>query len=261
MWYSGTVTKTEGKLIAIFDAVLPNNEFWSIFDASAGTNCKVYRQYNPEENSEFYVKVDDNYADYAQIELWEDWDEVSHAGVGVSMTYINNASYYMRINKNNGGWGMSLLDNRFVYVDRAEFIGTYIGQLRRFDLTKNMPVYIGELTGIQSINPLGYFSSASNAGWSALFDEARSTRVISPYAYGSNYMFPRTITGQFIAFECCVFNNTTLLIMGQLEGVTNHGQGPTGQINNGEVITLSGVDWLVIGGIYSGKYWSFVRMS
>jgi hypothetical protein len=259
-WYEGTLTQAAGDLIAILDAKLPLNGYWSIFDASAGVNCKVYRNYKSADYNDYYVKVDDNYANYAIVELWEGWNGVGHAGVGNSLATIGGLA--MRINKKNGGYAISVLDNRFVYVDTYDYIGTYIGQLNRFDATKNMPIYIGELTGAQKYNVLGAYNfGSSNGGWACLFDEGGTSRVLNPYGYSSAYLYMKTISGQFVILETLVYNNTTYLLLGQLEGVTTHGTGPSSFLSNGDVVTKSGVDWLVCGGGYSSKMWSFIRMS
>src|SRR5574343_639447 len=98
-WDTGSFANTNaGNLITVLDAQLPANAHWEIFDAAAGTNCKVYHQENAGENSEFYVKVDDNYTGYAIIELWEGWDAGAHAGIGTNIK-VPSSTYTFRINR------------------------------------------------------------------------------------------------------------------------------------------------------------------
>jgi hypothetical protein len=69
--YTGSVSSSAGGLITVFDTELVKHENWSIYDASAGTNAKVYRCYDEALGVEWYLWVDDNQANYAKIRVWE----------------------------------------------------------------------------------------------------------------------------------------------------------------------------------------------
>lgn len=254
-WETGTFINTDaGNLITVFDVDLVANDKWSVFDAAAGTNCKVYRCYDAAENVDFYVKVDDNYDGYAIIELWEGWNAGTHTGIGSSLTTPNG--YEMQIYRPTGGWLMSIRNHRFIFIN-STYCGTYIGQLVRYDTTKNMPVYIGSLAVIDR-NSMGYINSANIAAWWTLFDEIGSQNVIMAYAYNDTSKFTKTITGTFLVFESPVYNNISKLIMGLLEGVVHMYSTPNG-LANGDIISINGMDWIAIGGTYSTGYWNLVE--
>ena len=59
----------------------------------------------------------------------------AHAGTGASWS---SATEYC-IRKVAGAYGLSVLDHRFVYVDKETPLAYYVGQPTRFDVTKNMP--------------------------------------------------------------------------------------------------------------------------
>lgn len=255
-WETGTfLTTDEGELIAVFDVDLVANAKWSIFDAAAGTNCKVYRCYDAAENVDFYVKVDDNYTGYTVIELWEGWNAGTHTGVGSSLIDPNN--YELRIWRPAGGWQMSVRNHRFVFIN-GNYCGTFIGQLARFDTSKNMPIYIGESTGSSKYNPLGYYNSSSNAAWWTLFDEIGSKNIINDYGQHNAYKFSKTIVGTFMVFETPIYNNNSKLLMGLLEGVMHLYSTPNG-LSNGDIITVNGMEWVENGGEGTSKYWSLVE--
>jgi len=252
-WNTASMTKTAGDLILFLDTYLVANAHWSIYDANAGTNCKVYRNYFADQHSDFYVKVDDNYTDYAIIELWEGWDNVNHVGTGQSLTTING-SYQMKIFKEASTFGIAVSDLRFIIVDFKNSAADYIGQLSRFDTTKNMPVYIGRL-GIASYNASGYYSTSSSAGWACLFDEAGVSNTLTPLTRSASSMYIKANNGVFWVCEWPVFNYATYNLLGVMEGMawiysTNNG------LNKNDTILVNGVEWVACGG---NNYWSLVK--
>ena len=136
-------------------------------------------------------------------------------------------------------------------------MGTYIGQLARYDTSKNMPVYIGAEVTLD-YNPLGYYNSPYTAAWWALFDEIGSQKVINPYGYYSSYKFIKTIAGTMLVSETPVYNETSKLVMGLLEGVMNTYETLNG-LANGDIISINGMDWIAIGGATNPKYWALVE--
>lgn len=256
-WYEGTfVNANAGNLIALFDAYLPLNSHWTIYDDAAGTNAKVYRNYDADETSNYYVLVNDNQADYGIIQIWEGWDAVGHAGVGNSIQAIN--TYAMRINRPAGGWFLSVREHRIIFIN-TNAVGTYIGQLEREDITKNMPVYIGELTGTLKLNAMGYFNTGTAAGWAALFDEGGTVgRIMEALAFASANIYIRTHLGQYRLMNWPIYNSVTFNLLGNLLGATYQFSSANG-LNRWQTISLDGTDWLAINGDAATKYWNLIE--
>lgn len=247
-WYEGTMTTDgAGKLIAVLDAKLPINPRWSIFDAAAGVNCKVYRNYDAGGNVDYYLKVDDNYAGYAIVELWEGWNAGTHEGVGSS--YTIRGSNTLRIFKAAGGWGLSVRDHRFIFCEFSSYSAFYIGQLKRFDLTKNMPCIICQDAGGTSYNPLGKWdwTTAVWTVWRSLFDELGNVgREIRPnFIYTSTLpvFHIKTIAGTFLITEHPVYNAITGNLMGVLEGACWMLVNSDG-LSSGDIVSVAGIDWI-----------------
>ncbi len=271
-WYEGTMTSAAGALISVLDNYLLQNSYWSIYDGEAGTNAKVYRNYDSARNSNFYVLVNDNQASYAIIELWEGWDNVNHQGVGQSLKLGSNGSQTLKIFKPNGGFALSVKDHRFIFINLVSCFAFYIGQLNRYDVSKNMPVFIGGGYTTLALNPLGARNYDSNIAdcnhWRCLFAEDGSVRTIIPYgdkgfeSYesatpSSNVLFASTKTsaGTFLVFEHPVANYTSKLTLGTLDGVCYLGRASQGLANN-YIVSVEGTDWLAVGG---GGYWCLIR--
>jgi hypothetical protein len=248
-WYEGTMTTNgAGELLTVLDAKLPLNSRWSIYDAAAGTNCKVYRNYDGGTNVDYYVKVDDNYAGYAIIELWEGWNAGTHTGIGNSYTTYNANT--LRFFKAAGGWGLSVRDHRFIFCEFSAYSSCYVGQLKRFDLTKNMPCIICHGSNLVSYNPLGSFQAINRCVWSSLFDELGNIgREIRPNFLSSSVIpifHIKTIAGTFLITEHPVFNAVTGNLMGVIEGTCWMHINPDG-LSNGDIVSIAGIDWIFMG--------------
>ena len=242
-WNTGTMSQLAGALLSILDTYLVANDYWSIYDASAGTNAKVYRNYDASASIDYYVKIDDNYADYAIVELWEGWDSGSHSGTGNSLTQINGNTMY--IQKPSGGYGIAVSNHRFIFVELAAGKGYYIGQLKRFDTSKNMPIAIVATSSTFAYNPLGYYNSGANVGWACLFDEnGNSGTILASRADTSGYQSLLTIASTVMIFETPILNINTKKVMGQLEGVCKYYN--AGNLTNGQTVSLDGYEWLVV---------------
>ena len=248
-WYEGTMlTNGAGELLTVLDAKLPINPRWSIYDAAAGTNCKVYRNYDAGANVDYYVKVDDNYAGYAIVELWEGWNPAMHTGVGAS--YTLHGANTLRIFKAAGGWGLSVRDHRFIYCEFSTYSGNYIGQLKRFDLTKNMPCIICQDSASATLNALGRADYTNYCAWRSLFDEVGNVgREIRPNFYNTPttpYLHYKTIAGTYLITEHPVYNAVTFNLMGVLEGVCWMHLNSDG-LSNGDIVSIAGMDWIFLG--------------
>jgi len=243
-WDEGTMSQTAGALLTVLDTYLVANDYWSVYDASAGTNAKVYRNYDASANVDYYVKVDDNYTDYAIVELWEGWDSGSHAGIGNSLTTIN--TYSMYIQKPSGGYGIAVSNHRFVFIELTDGRGYYIGQLKRFDTSKNMPCAIVATSSSSGGNPIGYYNSSSTAGWACLFDEDGNVgNIIHAREYTSGHQTLTTIASTILIFETIIVNNATKKAMGQLENICRYHSSQVG-LTNGQTVSLDGYEWLVV---------------
>jgi len=255
-WHTGNISNVAGGMITVLDAVLPLNSSWSIYDGAAGTNAKVYKCEDAAENCLFYVYLGDNQADYSIIQLWQGWNATTHVGVGQSLTTIN--TYAMWFTKHAGGYAIALGSHRFIYIDLAQYMAFYIGQPKRYDTTKNIVIAVVNTTSTLHNNPLGFYNSGNTAGWSSLFDEGGNVNLLDPFGRLSSYLFIKTIAGTYFVYETPVYNNTTKLELGLLEGVMYLYNADNGLVNN-DTITISGQSWIAIGGNESNKYWSLVK--
>lgn len=260
-WHTGSFPdNAAGRLIAILDAYLPLNSCWSIYDGSAGTNKKVYECKDVAENCLFYMLVDDNQVDWAQIEMWEGWDAVTHAGTGVGVTTFS-ATNYMRINRPAGGWHLSVLDHRLVFINPYA-CGTYVGQPVRYDTAKNIVMFLGESVSTGKINPLGFIMPGATNPWCKfLFDDGGGQGQGGWDSNATtNHVFTRGIDGAHRIIESHIINVTSGLIVGALDGVMTMGAASNGFARY-DVVTVDGVDWMVINGDSTTKYYTVVRKS
>lgn len=277
-WYEGTMTAGAGELIAILDAKLPLNSCWEIID-TPNTNERVYG-HKTNGTRDFCVYVKDNQADWATIELWEDWDAQNHVGVGNALISVSSSNYTLRIRKTIGAWGMRVTDNCFVFINRASGWAYYIGQTKRFDTSRNQPIIVVHTSASSGAhynqNPLSGINCLSNATWGyhgilwgVLYDSAggvakacypagATTSTTSTYTkeyFG--WWELKTTAGTYYVVESPVQDHDTpYLTFGLLDGVMafNGGNG----LSNGDVINVEDVSWLVVRG--SKQAVSLVRM-
>lgn len=246
-----------GRISAIWDGIIIGNAKWSCFDASAGANAKVYRCYDAVKSVDFYVYVDDNQANYSIIELWEGWNAGTHVGVGDSITNVSLNYFWLYA---VGGTYVIFNDHRVIIASGYKDMQYYIGQLKRIDETKNMPVYIGFTDGTIYYNPLGFYESATSVAWRALFNHTgANNKLLSPWGYYGSELFAKTILGTYFFQETPVLDDGTKLILGLLDGVCRLYNTDNGFFG-GEIISCEDGDWLVQGGAASSKYWSAVRL-
>jgi len=245
------------RLADLWDAIVVSNAKWSVFDAAAGANAKTYRCNDAPNNVDFYVYVNDNQADFSIVELWGDWDEVGHAGVGDS---IGGTADKFRIHS-VGGVHVCVSDHRVLLGCSWNAMGYYIGQPIRFDTTKNMPFYIGGGDNTSNFyNALGRFHLVGDTPWQTLWDHLGNVGVIlGPWGYNSAYKFARTCRGTYVFEDTVVYENTNKICLGYLDGVCHLCTASQG-FRNGEIITCEDGDWLILGGTYSTKYWAALRL-
>jgi hypothetical protein len=269
MWSSGTFASAAAGtgLSTIWDALVDGVGKWSVYDASAGTNAKVYRCHDADENIDFYVYVKDNNSGYWEIELWEGWDAVGHAGIGIGIAASLGTITFRARRPNGGGWYLSVLDHRIIYIDATNWQAQYIGAPRRYDRSKNIVLITGGSAGTTYYNNLAYIPTGSNSvGQRFLFDENGNSPNIQPDggATNSTYRQIMGIDGVLrLAGEMPIAGSYTGLAVGTLEGVADLGAGSSLNFSptSGETVSIDGVDWLIFSGTYSTKYWSAVRMA
>lgn len=258
-WYSPSHTAANGSLIALLDTYVASNDCWSVYDASAGTNCKVYECIDAAVNCLFYVKVDDNYSSVAIIELWEGWDAVNHVGTGRFRTQIAS-SYTLRIYKETGTFYISVKDHEWRFVSGTTWKGTFIGRPGSLvDETKNVVLWAGSSTGASYANNIGYSNWGSSGGWCFLFDQnEKATQALFATMWDSNYTFGslRTMGSDgevyFPEMTVCPYYAIGFSgsIIGTLSGVGALEFGATAscKFSNGDTLTVGSDTWLVFGG-------------
>ena len=261
MWIEGTFASTaEGSLIAVLDAVLIGNPNWAISDAAAGTNCKVYECDDPVTGAKFYLKVDDNYVAYAILELWEGWDAVGHVGVGASKKETGGGYIFWWM-RPVGFWKISLHDNYFTFIN-ATYCGHFCGRPTLYNAALNIVLITAESLYSIGCNSLCRYTNDYYSGWGFLFDEAGNQTNARGAGGGSatspEYRNIKGIDGKYHVNEEPVANVNTQLVVGTLPGISNGGNYDNG-LENGDTVTIGGVDWMAIKGRGVAVFLSLVR--
>jgi len=269
-WYSGSASAAGDFLTALNNHLVANHSTWSSYDSGFATNEEVFRCLDAPNNVEFYLYCRDNQSNYCHVELWEGWDTGSHAGTGASVTYGASSSYYPYISK-KGDYYLSTHDHRFIWIDKTEWEANYIGELIRFDDSKSQPVLITSSTSYGTgRNPLGYYESSGYAVWRMLKDPwGNAGSKIEGYAGTASRPYPKTYTGSFwvcpLPFYHRATRDGTDLGYRPLVGIPRTVMrlytttGATNEWTNGDIITMGGDRWHVIGGTYSAKYWTLIK--
>jgi len=78
-----TFTVSPGEVIDLIEAWVAEQANWEEYD-TYGTEKAVFKCTGG--NTNFYLYVDDDTAGYAEVKLWEEWNNVTHAGSGNSTT-------------------------------------------------------------------------------------------------------------------------------------------------------------------------------
>ena len=256
-----------GSFIAMLDAYLPLNPYWSIYDdgfegSGSAEFQRVYRCYDYAENCDFFFYVNNTYSDLAYVELWEGWDITTHSGVGSSLTgYAANA---IRIGCTTGQIKLCVGNHRLIYVS-AYWDGYYIGQPRRVDESKNIVLIAahGNTPSTTTHNPIAYFISAASSDCRCLFDEGGGQSYIDHSNALTYYNYLRKrIGGTYSVFEDRLINRTTELVIGWFDGVSSLGSADTvgNGLGRGDTVTVDGVSWILTDGVNaSTKYLALVR--
>ena len=243
-YYRTLSTAAAGGLISLLDAVLVLNANWSIHDAAAAANCKVYEC--ATAGAAFFLYVDDNQADYAKIRIYEAWDAGAHTGSGT-----NTSATDLRWRKVIGATLFILNDTRVIY----SMMGTnqnnsfYAGQLKRFVDAVNSPILIGlhpsSALGTSALGIGGTYGTETI--W--LICRFDTAVVRSCYCVGQElgriwaqyYKSDR----RWYVHENVIYQGTEGLVIGQLDGAMTLGANLAesgGQQD--KKITVNGVQWI-----------------
>lgn len=267
-WHSGAFASAAAGtgLSTIWDAFVDGAGKWSVYDAAAGTNAKVYRCHDADENIDFYVYVKDNNSGYWEIELWEGWDAGGHAGIGIGIAASSGANVFRGRRPNGGGFYLSVLDHRIIYIDATNWQAQYIGCPRRYDRSKNIVLITSGSSGTTYYNCLTYLGDSTTTASRFLFDENKMSPLIQGDGgvANSSYRMIMDVVGDLhFAGEAPVAGKSTLLAVGTLEGVADLGVGSSLNFSPtaGETVSIDGVDWLIFSGTYGTKVWCAVRMA
>lgn len=268
-WHSGNWAATTAGLglSTIWDVLVVANSHWTVHDNAAGVNAKVYRCYDADENVDFYVYVKDNNVGYWEVELWEGWDAVGHAGTGIGI--VDDGVDVFRARRVVGGWYLSVLDHRIIYIDATNWQAQYIGAPRRYDKSKNIVLVMSATDNATYYNCLTYWTKSDSHALAQrfLFDENRNQPLVNGDggAGSSTYRQIMGVDGVLrLAGEMPVAGAATSLAVGTLEGVADMGAGASLNFSpaNGETVSIDGVDWIIFSGTYPyAKFWCAVRMA
>ncbi len=272
MWYEG-VFAAQGAgtgLTDIWDAHVVENDCWSVYDAAAGANAKVYRCLDPDsaQNCDFFVLVDDNHDGYWLIQLWEGWDAGAHAGVGDHIEVSSSTYTFIGRRYTGSPWALSVLDHRIIFIEKLYWTAQYIGQPRRYDPSYNTPLILSSTGGSNMYNNLALIYNSTQAACRFLFDEA-GNQALAQGDGGQQYSSYRQVFGIDGRFhfpnEKVIAGATTGLALGTLEGVYDlgcggspHGTNLTRQPTRGQTIEINGIDAMLFSGSYGTTVWSAV---
>jgi hypothetical protein len=251
-------TTAAGGLITLLDEILVTNANWSIYDAAAAANCKVYEC--ATAGAEFYLWVDDNQADYAKVAIYETWDSGAHSGGGT-----NTSATDVRWRKSGHTLWM-VNDTRVIYAHEAgvHTHAYYAGQLKRFVPAINSPILVGAKASPSSGgNPLGQGGTTSTDGvWLAC--NFTSSVVRTAYCIGRDATtgaigipFWKAVRRWYVS-ENIVYQATENIVLGRLDGAMATGaDGDDAGMGFYKVILADGVQWI---GWAGGQYVSVLRM-
>jgi hypothetical protein len=229
-WYEGSLTPAAGEIITILDTYLVvNHSTWTVYDSGYAANEKVYRCYDPSKTPtyDFYLRVQDNQAAYATLEMYDHWDAVAHdRGVetNVFVKYGTSATDYTRIKKIAGAYHLRTHDNHFVIATGGATPGLvhFCGYLVPHTANSKIAPACGMIMSTPSgsnYNPVGNGYSVTT------FVAARV--LLLPWG-GTNYLFYNEnaafvncidYKGVIWLDETLMFANTWFLCLGKMPGI------------------------------------------
>jgi hypothetical protein len=281
-WYTGNISAAASQLLGVWDACLPLNPYWTIDDSPAlglAANTRVYRNACPAKNSYFCVQIQDTGShNNDSIYIWEDWDNVTHSGIGQVLSW---GSYGFRIWRENStasryDYGLSVRDTNFVWVHLTKSFATYIGNPKRYNENQQSPLFIGRAYNTISTparNPLGQrnYETANehSVAWFALMDGDGAPRcAVIPFGdptpttrnTSTNVTGIRNLdsAGKGRIEETELISISSQKIFGRLDGAMFIGNASAGVTTNGQtILDDNGDEWLHVAN--STLYNSLVR--
>lgn len=257
--------KGAGRLIEVFNAILLLNSYWSRVDDETNgmpTNEAVYRCYDPSGVANYYMRIKNNQSAYADIELWEGWDPVTHAGVGAFVAYNGASSSYLARIWYDLCIEIQLRNFRFSMLVPAHQNHYYVGRPDElFDETKNIVIMIVRSTSTSvNNNPMGtgiFANNTVNGVTRFLFDEDGNQRYLSL----SQMICPETINGSFLLEKTRIRNATTFKAVGYIHDNMSCGVHIPGVFWNQIRYDSDGNAWKAIGNNSTSSYNSFIKMA
>lgn len=243
--YMGEIANAAGSALAVFDAILPLHANWSVHDAAAATNAKVYKCAG---DVTYYVYIGDNQTNYFTVVLWAAWDAGTHAGSGstTNASPVYFCKYYSQ-------YAIYLNGNRFVFINYLgnDCYGHYCGLIKRIDTSKNLVLVCGgtSATYYKTYNCLEGRPDGTYNRWRFLEDMDGTQNIagnIIGNSAGEYERFCMDLNGVPRIQETGVYVRPATLayFVGFLDGVqclfnTNLGM----PIQSGDIFTADGVDW------------------
>ena len=234
-----------GSLISVFDTALTAHANWTVHDAAAAANAKVYKCAG---DVTFYVYIGDNQTNYSNIVVWAAWDAGTHTGSGSTTTNGTLCKYYE-------GYAIYVNDNRFVYVNvgltGASSYGHYCGLINRADTSKNLVlVHSGSTsTYYKSYNALAGYGSSSYVRCQLMEDVDGNSNVAAyPIAYSTSETtrFLFDLDGRPHVYETPMWygSSNPRNFIGWLDGVMCLRTTPVASpFWANDIITVDGMDW------------------
>jgi len=231
----GVHTNTAGGIITLFDSVLVTDANWSIYDASAGTNAKVYLCTGAVT---FYLWIGDNQTDYFNVRIWQTWDSGTHTGSG-----WNTASLQFPKHLTNNH--IFLNGYRFIWViynESYSFVN-YCGEIERINTGNTYCV----VTGVIAYPT--YYSCLHMSGWWIEWRLGRSDAGTANCAAGclggfGPFLYTEDMEGINHTIKTGVFySETNYYFIGYLKGIKLFG-GTFMKLVQGEKICINGSEWI-----------------
>jgi len=269
-WTSDTHDASAGKFIDVLDTLLvAAHATWSVYDAGMPANEKVYRCYDPAAAPvvDFYLHVKDNQVDYAEVLMYDSWDNVGHSyahDTGLKVIYGAAGANVPYICKKNGGYYFSSHDHRFIYIDKTEWEANYVGMLE-YPTTYQRPriqhpVMIVNSTGYASgPNPLGRVLNWSNLIVSRAMMGARGQGMAEVRQWGatSGYRYWGCADGGVHLRPTWIYCYSNLLLLGRMRTVASgYDQAP---FDNDDTVTIDGAVWRYVEGTYGTRFSCFIK--
>lgn len=262
MRYLGSIANVVGGAIAVLDVELVKNANWSIYDAAAGTNAKVYRCAGDET---FYVLVSDNQTNYFIVAVWEAWDVGTHTGSGSSTSDVAFSKYY-------NSYSIFLNDNRFVWVNVEGIyaFGYYCGLIKRLDTDALLVLVYGGVgaTYYKTYNALAGFDDGTYNRL-RLLEDVDGTGNVAAHplggAGGEGTHFVQDFENRLRIRETPIYypSANPRYLAGFLDGIVCLRETAVGwPIQSGDIFTVDGEDWQAFStGAAGGEARFFVRMN